>query len=464
MCQTGKARERTTGGGQTPAPASAEVNASLAFQEAIAYFQAHPGFHRLFCALKEKYRSLGALGGQVRLTDLTPEERAAFTGFLRKDFSGEAGVTLKVADLAAALEKTKFHQFNLEEILQGYWGEELCSKKEERLRAQEEREGFFASIRQELPPAAAAWLQETLEQKANAYKILVGRYEQDREALSRDLKVVGQALAELPGRAGTGTQLALFASQLTTDPHYFDQNRPARQLLLYALSHYFQVEKPNGAFAEAELLYQAGLYNPEITNYTICLGLLGRQKGADLHPGWAGFYREGETLQLSLENLSRIEQVVSPTGVVYVVENPAVFSALADRWRREKGQAAVLSLVCANGQINLATLVLLEKVVASGAVLYYSGDFDPEGLLIADRLKARFGEALHLWRYLPEDYAKTVSGRKISPGRLKQLERLKDETLGQVGRALVKKGYAGYQELLIDDLWRDLKEFMEHCL
>ena len=29
---------------------------------------------------------------------------------------------------------------------------------------------------------------------------------------------------------------------------------------------------------------------------------------------------------------------------------------------------------------SLATLVLLEKVVATGAVLYYSGDFDPEGL------------------------------------------------------------------------------------
>src|SRR5690606_31558570 len=116
----------------------------------------------------------------------------------------------------------------------------------------------------------------------------------------------------------------------------------------------------------------------------------------------------------------------------------------------------VPSLVCANGQINLATLVLLEKVVATGAVLYYSGDFDPEGLLIADRLKDRFGEALHLWRYSLEDYAKTVSERRLTDGRLKQLERLKNETLRQVGRELLKRGYAGYQELLLEDLWRDL--------
>jgi uncharacterized protein (TIGR02679 family) len=470
--QPGKALETTVAGGREKVGGG--VNESPAFREAVAYFRDHPGFHRLFCALKEKFRSLGTLGGRVCLPALTPEESAALAGFLRKDFPENKEATLKVVDLAAALEKTKFHHFNLEEILHGYWGEELLSKKEERLRYHQQREDFFTSIIQELPSVAACWLQDALGQKENAYKILVSRYDQDREALSRDLTVVGRALAELPGPTGTRTQLALFASKLTADPHYFDRNKPAWQLLLYALSHYFQVEKPNSAFTEAELLYKAGLFNPEITNYTICLGLLGRQKGKKPHPGWAGFYREGETLQLSLENLSRIEQVVSPTGVVYVLENPAVFSALADRWRRrEKGNEAnthkpgkkstsygraipVLSLVCANGQINLATMVLLEMVVKTGAVLHYSGDFDPEGLLIADRLKARFGEALHLWRYSAEDYAKTISGRKLSAGRLRQLERLQDETLRKVGEEILKRGYAGYQESLIDDLWRDI--------
>ena len=77
------------------------------------------------------------------------------------------------------------------------------------------------------------------------------------------LGVVSQGFGETARRmAGAGTQLALFASQLTSDPHYFDQHRPARQLLLHTLSHYFSVEKPNSTFAEAELLYRAGLFNP----------------------------------------------------------------------------------------------------------------------------------------------------------------------------------------------------------
>ena len=57
--------------------------------EAAAYFRNRPGFHRLFCALKEKYRSLGTLGGRIRLAALTPEERTDLAGFLRQDFAGK---------------------------------------------------------------------------------------------------------------------------------------------------------------------------------------------------------------------------------------------------------------------------------------------------------------------------------------------------------------------------------------
>lgn len=78
-------------------------------------------------------------------------------------------------------------------------------------------------------------------------------------------------------------------------------------------------------------------------------------------------------------------------------------------------------------------------MVTTGAVLYYSGEFDPEGLLIDDRLKARFGEVLRLWRYSTEDYTKTISECRLSAGRLKQLERLKKETLGTNGERAFEK-------------------------
>lgn len=37
-------------------------------------------------------------------------------------------------------------------------------------------------------------------------------------------------------------------------------------------------------------------------------------------------------------------------------------------------------------------------------MLYYSGDYDPEGLGIAQRLKDRYKDRLILWEYKPEYY------------------------------------------------------------
>lgn len=448
--------------------------------ECIRYFRQTPGFHRLLVGLKEKYRSLGTVGGKIYLPNLNPLERSALTGLLRRDFHRQKDAVVKVSEIAAALDRTRFFEVNLEEVVRGYWGDEILPKKEERRLYDEQRRGFFTSVMEGFSsPAAVKWLTETLEKKENAYKALVTRFSQDPEGLRRDLAAVGRALAELPYLTGKKIQLALFASKITADPHFFDREKPAGQLLLYALMYIFNERKPETVFAEAELLYKAGLYNTEITNYTVCRGLLGYLPGGQAHPGWLGFYRNGETLQVSLENLSRLEEVKSPGGKVFVMENPTIFSALADRWEeirsrigrrqvkeileqrsvdksQENDFPPTLPMVCTNGQVNLATLVLLDLLVKSGSTLYYSGDFDPEGLLIADKLKAKYGEGLILWHYTKEDYRRTVSGQRLSAGRIKKLSGLKNEDLIGVGKVVTETGFAGYQELLLEDLWADV--------
>jgi uncharacterized protein (TIGR02679 family) len=140
------------------------------------------------------------------------------------------------------------------------------------------------------------------------------------------------------------------------------------------------------------------------------------------------------------------------------MENPAVFSALAERWNKKF--VSSLPLVCVNGQVNLATFALLEMLVASGALLYYSGDFDPEGLLIADRLKKRFDEKLLLWRYSVADYRNSLSVQRLTAERLKQLQRLEDQSLKKVGAAMAEAKYAGYQEVLVAELWKDVQSLM----
>ena len=109
-----------------PAQDRKEVN-----RECFRYFRENPGFHRLFIGLREKYRSLGTLGGKIRLTNLKPEEKSALSGLLRRDFYQQSQAEIEVAAVISALDETRFQGVDLKEVLIDYWGEELLTKKEE---------------------------------------------------------------------------------------------------------------------------------------------------------------------------------------------------------------------------------------------------------------------------------------------------------------------------------------------
>lgn len=109
-----------------------------------------------------------------------------------------------------------------------------------------------------------------------------------------------------------------------------------------------------------------------------------------------------------------------------------------------------------NGQPKLASILVLELLVRSGAVIYYAGDFDPEGLWIAQRLKDYFGENLKLWLMDENSYERSKPVKLISETRLKLLERITDEELRKTAERMKKKKAAGYQENLIQEYRRNL--------
>lgn len=109
----------------------------------------------------------------------------------------------------------------------------------------------------------------------------------------------------------------------------------------------------------------------------------------------------------------------------------------------EKGN---ISVVCVNGQPNLAVLLLLDLIAKSKATIYYNGDFDPEGLMIAHRLKNRYDEALHFWHYEERNYHIAISDKSISEKRMKMLEGITSQELFCIGELLKKYKKSGYQE------------------
>ena len=155
---------------------------------------------------------------------------------------------------------------------------------------------------------------------------------------------------------------------------------------------------------------------------------------------------------ISLNTLSGLISAESVEKCVYAVENAGVFGDLVRRISR----SAKLMLVCTGGQPHLATLVLLDLLCRQGCNIYYAGDFDPEGLRIAQNLKNRYGDALEFWHYEKEAFMQCISEVLLTQKRLKKLDKLEDEKLVLIGELIKLHGKVAYQENLIDWYMKDM--------
>lgn len=419
-------------------------------KECVTYFKNTPGFKRTLEKILEKYESLGTLGGTVVLNNVKEEEKEALTGLFRKDYN-KKNVTFKVEAFIKALENTKFAEADFYKVLEGYFGKKLYSKKEEKVVYEEEKGRFFQNLIEAFSNTRAEnWLKFVLESKENPYKLFNQRYGEDKITLKNNLIQVCIAYNTLSFDKKNVTRLALLSSNTTKDPHSFDMNTDRGSFLVYAICYTVNEAYPNNAEELNEILYRAGIIRDEVSNYTLCSGVLAYIDEKE-HEGWRGFYEKGEPLQVSLWNISKIEKILSLTRKVYVFENPTVFSEVLYRTKDKKP-----SLVCTFGNFKLASLIMLDKLVTSGATIYYSGDFDPEGIIMADKLKQRYGEKVVLWRYGKEEYLSIKSSIELSNTRIKKLDSVKSEELQCISNVIRENRVAAYQELLIDRYVEDV--------
>lgn len=424
----------------------------ILLRECIEYFKGNKGFKRAFEKIRDKYKSLGTLGGTIVLNNLTESEKDALSGFFRRDYYKKS-TSIKVEKFIRALDDTKFSTLEFEVILENYFGEKLTSKKEERNIYEEEKDIYFREIIDSISGERGLnWFSGILNNKENAYRIINQKYDENKEILKINLMSVFKALDIISFEKSKTMRLALLASTVTRDPHWFDYDKDPGKLFIFAIEHFLKVPCHQNAEELAENLYSAGIIKDEVSNYTVCSGVLAYDRCGKAHEGWKGFYHNGEPLQVSLWNISKIHRINSLTGKVFVFENPTVFSEILYRTSNLKP-----ALVCTFGNFKLASLILLDKLAESGAVIYYSGDFDPEGIIMADKLKQRYKDKLILWRYGKEDYFSIISKVPLTPLRLNKLNKLKSEELMDICEIIKQYNCAGYQEMLIDEYERDIK-------
>ncbi len=421
--------------------------------DAVEFFRGEPGFHRLFLLMKKKYQSLGRIGGTVKLDGFSFEEKEALGAFFGKDFHQESTPSVSLKMFAEQLEKTRFAGIPLVTLLENYFGEDITTNQEKRETDRKKKEEFFQNIIHQYPEQAR--LLSFIAESAPQNRFIHIAYSQDREHLETVLKNVCTALQHLP-KKGDYERLSIFSQKVLKDPHAFDLHTFQGKVFLHALQFYSDQDYDLSSVEEVnELLQSFGILREDILNFVTCAGIL-TETEQGIHSVFASAVKTNTVLNVPLREILKLKRAYPAKGqTVFVVENSGVFSALLDLF-----PDAFPPLICTNGQFKLASLMLIDLIIQEGCQIYYSGDFDPEGLKMAQRLKERNQEHIHLWHFQLEDYLASSPEVLLSDDRVAKLETVTIEELQPIKEKMREIKKAGYQEEILKKLYEDICRHM----
>ena len=428
------------------------------------YFRSQAGYRRCFCELLKKWKSYGRPAGRIVLEHTSEEERRLLGGILGKKFSEET-IRFSFAEFERGLQKTRFAPVDMKALLEGYFRTELSTNQEQKRKKQQDREEFFRKFYERFAEkkkdgaesAAALWSRQMAGTKSGGYYLLSREFSRDPEAAKTLAENVGKALTALSSarEGGRGnTALAVFAAEISGNPHYFDRGSTAGQLLTDALCCVMGRRQPENTHQWKELLLEAGIAPDYVSSFVhICGICLETEEGE--HPAFQAFRELGEPCVVTLENLKKVVRARVPGKRVFAVENEMVFSFLTEQLRQEDRWRST-AILCTSGQPRTAAVRLLELLAADGFQICYSGDMDPEGIDIADRLWKRLGDRLEIWRMSPEDYGKGISNEVLKDTRMSRMDRVAHPLLKMTARCILRERRAAYQENILGDLLNDI--------
>lgn len=418
-------------------------------KDVVKVLKDNKAYKKILKEILDKYKKLGKLSGIIVLENLSEEEGLILAPLDYKFYSEKRG-KLSVKKFVQHFSKGKFENIDFTEVLKEYFKDDLITNKEFKDYKQKSREEYFQNILQQFEESKAyKWLINVLGQKKYGYNIIIKKYEEDRSDLNEVLINIKNAAECLSFSKKSLIPLALFSSKVTKNSHYFDIDKTEGKLLIHCICCLIEESFPTNAEETNEVLYKSGIVRDEVSNSTITFGLRAYVKEQE-HMGLKCFLEQKESLQLSIRNFSRLDRIVAKNNKVFVFENPTVFTAVM-----ENTLELTPSLICTSGQLNISSLMLLDKLVDEGTLVYYSGDFDPEGLQIADKLKVRYKDKLILWRFCTEDYI-SIRGSVSIKDRESKLLKLQSEELFSLRDLMLHQKTAGYQELLIDKYVEDV--------
>lgn len=421
-----------------------------ALKECASYFKNNRGYEKIFQQMREKWRSYGKISGNIIVNNPTSEEREAVKKFLGI-VSDSKKIKFKMLDFEKALKESKFNNIELLNLLEEYFQEKIIYQKEEKKLIEEKKIRFFENIREKLKIESIyseeieKLLDTIILEKSYLFKYGEDNFETEK-MIFLSLKAVNY-LKNLEERV----KIAILGAEIAKSPHYFDRGSAAGNFLIYLLCLLFDIEETKGAEDILEVYYKANIEVDSVSNYVACFGIRLYTKLGE-HKAYREFIKDSEEYLVTLSNLSKIVKADSGNKRVFIVENQMVFSYLCECFKDRN-----ISILCTSGQLKTAALILIDMLCEAGCKIYYSGDFDPEGIEIAEKLIQR-NKNIVPWCFLKEDYRRTISENIISDERLKKLDKIENICFKELIEEIKREKKAGYQELLLDKMKKDIEE------
>lgn len=429
-----------------------------AVNECRAYFSSHPVLMKLLKGFWEKYRSYGSFTGNVTLKNLTQDQREVLEGFFQKSFHGQKSASISAAKFEKALKNSRFHQITPERLFLACFGAVPVGKRDEAQRHQEQWSDMIMQVQSRCKdPLAQSWLEAYTENPGD-FPVLSRRLRSFGDDILQGRKLLEKTadiLIRLPQRQDQVEYRAVFSAKLTGNPHSFDDDR-ADGRLLYELVKWF-AQMTDGNFEKNEekkllfpaqkkqqLYLKAGILLDDLSNYTMLSGICSCKRDGKAHKGMTGFFEEKDMVLVPLSVIARWSRVRCIHEEIFIVENPSVFSVLQSHYKNTR------SLMCMNGQPRLSALILLDLLADAGVKVYYAGDFDPEGLNIAQKLCSYYPGPFEYWHMSAGDCTASLSEEILSPRRLKMLDKITDPKLRPAADILIKEKRSGYQERILE--------------
>lgn len=421
-------------------------------EKCAEYFRSKAGYKRIMEVIYKQYCKYGESKGNVVLSDASSEECDAANEIVdpKRPFAPPL-IKFSLRDFEAGLKNTRFGNADLRYITEAYFGKKIVTKKEISAASEEIKNTVFNRVKEINSGCyCEKWLEKMVKQKNFGYKTVIAEINASPDGAEKMLEYVCRAINS--GQNAEPVQLAVLSAAITGDSHYFDNTRTAGRLLLKGLACTVGMPESKSAEEEKAVYAEFGIEPDSISSMTAAVGIRLYKSDMREHSAFKIFADTGEICLISMANLTDIGGADTDGKAVIAVENPMVFTALS-------GAAAEYGcgLICTSGQLKTSGIKLLQMLAEAGCKILYSGDFDPEGLQIADKILCRFSEYdVHAWHMSEEDYNAIEKGDELSEKRLNKLNSIRSDELASAVSAIRSERRAAYQELLVSQMIYDI--------